>query len=168
MRPTAASTPMPRFEGDLRPHPTLRYAILASRWNPKITDALVDGARKALVENGVDESHIDLVRVPGAWELPLAAAAIAARNAHAAIVALGCIVRGDTRHYEQVADGCSNALMRVALDFQLPVANGVLAVEAYADAEARAGGRMGNKGEEAALAALEMSDLLKHWQKTTA
>lgn len=159
---------MPRFEGDLRPHPTGRYAIVASRWNPKITDVLVDGARKALVDNGVEAERIDLVRVPGAWEIPLAAAALARAGGTTAIVALGCVVRGDTRHYEQVADGCSDALMRVQLDFQLPVANGVLAVEAYADAEARAGGAMGNKGEEAALAALEMSDLLKHWQKTTA
>ncbi|MCZ8164326.1 6,7-dimethyl-8-ribityllumazine synthase [Silanimonas sp.] len=159
---------MPRFEGDLRPHPSGRYAIVASRWNPKITDVLVDGARKALVDNGVEAERIDVVRVPGAWEIPLAAAAIAQAGGCAAIVALGCVVRGDTRHYEQVADGCSDALMRVQLDFQLPVANGVLAVEAYADAEARAGGAMGNKGEEAALAALEMSDLLKHWQKTTA
>jgi 6,7-dimethyl-8-ribityllumazine synthase len=159
---------MPRFEGDLRPHPSGRYAIVASRWNPKITDVLVDGARKALVDNGVEAERIDVVRVPGAWEIPLAAAAIAQAGGCAAVVALGCVVRGDTRHYEQVADGCSDALMRVQLDFQLPVANGVLAVEAYADAEARAGGAMGNKGEEAALAALEMSDLLKHWQKTTA
>ena len=159
---------MPRFEGDLRPHPSGRYAIVASRWNPKITDVLVDGARKALVDNGVEAERIDVVRVPGAWEIPLAAATIARAGGCAAIVALGCVVRGDTRHYEQVADGCSEALMRVQLDFRLPVANGVLAVEAYADAEARAGGAMGNKGEEAALAALEMSDLLKHWQKTTA
>jgi 6,7-dimethyl-8-ribityllumazine synthase len=129
---------------------------------------LVDGARKALVDNGVGAERIDVVRVPGAWEIPLAAAAIAEAGGCAAIVALGCVVRGDTRHYEQVADGCSDALMRVQLDHRLPVANGVLAVEAYADAEARAGGAMGNKGEEAALAALEMSDLLKHWQKTTA
>lgn len=159
---------MPRFEGDLRPHPSGRYAIVASRWNPKITDALVDGAREALADNGVEAERIDVVRVPGAWEIPLAAAAIAQAGGCAAVIALGCVVRGDTRHYEQVADGCSNALMRVQLDFRLPVANGVLAVEAYADAESRAGGAMGNKGEEAALAALEMSDLLKHWQKTTA
>ncbi|MBS3958681.1 MAG: 6,7-dimethyl-8-ribityllumazine synthase [Xanthomonadaceae bacterium] len=159
---------MPRFEGDLRPHPTGRYAIVASRWNPRITDALVEGARQALLDNGVAEDRIDLVRVPGAWEIPLAAAAIAEAGEVVAIVALGCVVRGDTRHYEQVADGCSQALMRVQLDFGLPVANGVLAVEAYADAEARAGGNMGNKGEEAALAALETSDLLKHWQKATA
>jgi 6,7-dimethyl-8-ribityllumazine synthase len=159
---------MPRFEGDLRPHPTGRYAIVASRWNPRITDVLVEGARKALVDNGVDAERIDVIRVPGAWEIPLAAAAIARAGGTVAIVALGCVVRGDTRHYEQVADGCSDALMRLQLDAGLPVANGVLAVEAYADAEARAGGAMGNKGEEAALAALEMSDLLKHWQKTTA
>jgi len=165
---------MPRFEGDLRPHPTGRYAIVASRWNPRITDVLVEGARKALLDNGVEAERIDVVRVPGAWEIPLAAAAIARASmsaqacaaSTAAIIALGCVVRGDTRHYEQVADGCSDALMRVQLDSGLPVANGVLAVEAYADAEARAGGAMGNKGEEAALAALEMSDLLKHWQKT--
>lgn len=159
---------MPRFEGDLRPQPAGRYAIVASRWNPRITDVLVEGARTALLANGVDEARIDVVRVPGAWEIPLAAAAIATAGGTAAIVALGCVVRGDTRHYEQVADGCSEALMRVQLDFRLPVANGVLAVEAYADAEARAGGAMGNKGEEAALAALEMSDLLTHWQKTPA
>ncbi|MCE2944294.1 MAG: 6,7-dimethyl-8-ribityllumazine synthase [Lysobacteraceae bacterium] len=159
---------MPRFEGDLRPHPTGRYAIVASRWNPRITDVLVEGARKALVDNGVDAERIDVIRVPGAWEIPLAAAAIARAGGTVAIVALGCVVRGDTRHYEQVADGCSDALMRLQLDAGLPVANGVLAVEAYADAEARAGGAMGNKGEEAALAALEMSDILKHWQKATA
>lgn len=159
---------MPRFEGDLRPHPAGRYAIVASRWNPRITDALVDAARKALIDNGVDDERVDVVRVPGAWEIPLAAAAIARTGDTVAIIALGCVVRGDTRHYEQVADGCSEALMRVQLDFGVPVANGVLAVEAYADAEARTGGAMGNKGEEAALAALEMSDLLKHWQTTTA
>jgi 6,7-dimethyl-8-ribityllumazine synthase len=159
---------MPRFEGDLRPHATGRYAIVASRWNPRITDVLVEGARKALADNGVAPERIDVVRVPGAWEIPLAAASIARAGGTVAIVALGCVVRGDTRHYEQVADGCSDALMRVQLDYRLPVANGVLAVEAYADAEARAGGAMGNKGEEAALAALEMSDLLKHWQTTTA
>lgn len=159
---------MPRFEGDLRPHPTGRYAIVASRWNPKISDALVEGARTTLLDNGVDAARIDIIRVPGAWEIPLVAAVIAKAGGSAAIIALGCVVRGDTRHYEQVADGCSDALMRVQLDFQLPVANGVLAVEAYTDAEARAGGSMGNKGEEAALAALEMSDVLQHWQKTRA
>jgi 6,7-dimethyl-8-ribityllumazine synthase len=101
------------------------------------------------------------VRVPGAWELPLAAARIGAAGKHVAIVALGCVVRGDTRHYEHVADRCAEGLMRVALDYKLPVLNGVLAAERFEDAEARAGGSHGNKGEEAAMAAIEMHNLLE-------
>ena len=152
---------MPHYEGDLRASQGARFAILASRWNPRITDALVAGARKALAENGVGEDRIDLVHVPGAWELPLAAARIAAAKGHAAIVALGCVVRGDTRHFEHIADGCAQGLMRVALDHALPVCNGVLAVEAHEDAARRAGGSHGNKGEEAALVAIEMAQLLE-------
>ena len=152
---------MKHFEGDLRAPEGARFAIIASRWNPRITDALVAAARDTFVGNGVDETSIDVVRVPGAWELPMAAREVAVAGRHAAIVALGCVVRGDTRHYEQVADGCSEALMRVALDFGLPVANGVLAVDRYEDAEARAGGSHGNKGEEAALVAIEMANLLE-------
>lgn len=152
---------MSHFEGDVSSPPGARYAILASRWNPRITDALVEGARKAFADNGVPAEAVDVLRVPGAWELPLAAARAIAGRGYAAVVALGCVVRGDTRHYEQVADECARGLMRVALDAGVPVANGVLAVEAYADAEARAGGSHGNKGEEAALAALEMVNLLE-------
>ena len=151
---------MPRFEGDLRAPERARFAILASRWNPRITDALVDGARRAFADNGVDEAAIDVIRVPGAWELPAAAARVAAARGHAAVVALGCVVRGETRHYEHVADGCADGLMRVALDYGLPVANGVLATENFEDAEARAGGTHGNKGEEAALVAIEMAHLM--------
>ena len=151
---------MPDFEGDLRSPAGARYALLAARWNPRIVDALVDGARKGFADHGVADTAVDIVRVPGAWELPLAAARIAAAGGHAGIVALGCVVRGDTRHYEQVADGCAQGLMRVALDHGLPVCNGVLAVEAHADAEKRAGGSHGNKGEEAATVAVEMAQLL--------
>lgn len=150
---------MPTFSGELRASADARYAIVASRWNPRIVDALVDGALHALREHGIAEDSIDLVRVPGAWEIPPTAARLAANGTHAAILALGCVVRGDTRHYEHVADGCAEGLMRVALDFRVPVLNGVLAVERHADAEARAGGAHGNKGEEIALAALEMADL---------
>ncbi len=152
---------MPRFEGDLRASDGARFAILASRWNPRITDALVAGARKAFVDNGVAEDLVDLVRVPGAWELPVVAARLGAAGSHAAIVALGCVVRGDTRHYEHVADRCAEGLMRVSLDYRVPVLNGVLATERFEDAEARAGGTHGNKGEEAALAAIEMANLLE-------
>ena len=152
---------MPRYEGDLRASDGARFAILASRWNPRITDALVAGARKAFIDNGVAEDRVDLVRVPGAWELPLVAARLGAAGSHVAIVALGCVVRGDTRHYEHVADRCAEGLMRVSLDYRVPVLNGVLAAERFEDAEARAGGTHGNKGEEAALAADEMANLLE-------
>ena len=152
---------MSHFEGDLRAPDNARFAIIASRWNPRITDALVAGARKAFDDHGVAEDAVDVIRVPGAWEIPLACRQLAGAGRHAALLALGCVVRGDTRHYEQVADGCSDALMRVALDTGVPVANGVLAVEDYADAEKRAGGSHGNKGEEAALVAIEMSNLLE-------
>jgi 6,7-dimethyl-8-ribityllumazine synthase len=148
------------IEGEVRPVPGARYAIIASRWNPRITDALVEGARAALSSTGVPEAQLDIVRVPGALELPVTAQVLARAGRHAALIALGCVVRGETRHYEHVADETARGLMRVSLDHALPVANGVLAVERHADAEARAGGVHGNKGEEAALAALEMAWLL--------
>ena len=154
---------MPERAGELRPPRSARYAIVASRWNPRIVDALVGGAVGAFREHGVGEEAIDVVRVPGAWEIPVVAARIASEGKHAAIIALGCVVRGDTRHYEHVADGCASGLMRVSLDFRVPVLNGVLAVEMHADAEARAGGKHGNKGADVALAALEMSDLMVQW-----
>jgi len=156
---------MPHTEGDLRILPDARFAILASRWNPRIVDALVDSARATFLANGVAETAIDVVRVPGAWELPMAARDLAHAGRHVAIVALGCVVRGDTRHYEQVADGASDGLMRVALDTGVPVMNGVLAVERFEDALARAGGSHGNKGEEAALVAIEMADLRRKLQE---
>jgi 6,7-dimethyl-8-ribityllumazine synthase len=152
---------MPHYEGDLRATEGARFAIIASRWNPRITDALVAGARRTFADNGVDESAVDVLRVPGAWELPMAAARIAAARGHVAIVALGCVVRGDTRHFEHIADGCAQGLMRVALDHAVPVCNGVLAVDAHEDAAKRAGGSHGNKGEEAALVAIEMAQLLE-------
>ncbi|WP_202839019.1 6,7-dimethyl-8-ribityllumazine synthase [Luteimonas saliphila] len=152
---------MSHYEGDLRAPEGARFAIIASRWNPRITDSLVAGARKAFADHGVVEAAVDVVRVPGAWEIPFAAARIARAGDHAAIVALGCVVRGDTRHFEQVADGCSEGLMRVALEHGVPVANGVLAVDVHEDAERRAGGSHGNKGEECALVAIEMAHLLE-------
>ena len=151
---------MTRFEGDLRSPAGARYAILAARWNPRVTDALVDGARKAFADHGVAEDDVDVFRVPGAWELPVTAALVLDRGEYAGVVALGCVVRGDTRHFEQVADECARGLMRVALDTGVPVCNGVLAVEMFADAEARAGGTHGNKGEEAAMVAIEMANLI--------
>jgi len=152
---------MPYFEGELRAPEAARFAIIASRWNSRITDALVTAARQTFAANGVAEQAIDVVRVPGAWEIPVTAARIAAGGQHAAIIALGCVIRGDTRHYEHVADCCADGLMRVSLDSGIPVMNGVLAVERVEDAEVRAGGSHGNKGEETALAAIEMAQLME-------
>ena len=152
---------MPHYEGDLRAPEHARFAIIASRWNPRISDALVSGARKAFADNGVDEAAVDVVRVPGAWEIPVLAERLAKAGGHAGIIALGCVIRGDTRHFEHVADGCAQGLMDVATRHGLPVVNGVLAVDRAEDAEARAGGSHGNKGEEAAMVAIEMADLLE-------
>jgi 6,7-dimethyl-8-ribityllumazine synthase len=152
---------MPLIEADLRADVALKIVIIASRWNPNITDVLVNGAHECLKQHGLSDAQIDIVRVPGAWELPLTASALALAKQYHAMIALGCVVRGDTRHYEQVADECARGLMRVSLDRQVHISNGVLAVETYAQAQARAGGVMGNKGEEAALAALEMANLMK-------
>jgi 6,7-dimethyl-8-ribityllumazine synthase len=150
---------VPTYAGELRAHAEARFAIIASRWNPRIVEALIDGARKAFAAHGVSDDAVDLVRVPGAWEIPMAAAQLASTERYAAILALGCVVRGETRHYEHVADGCAQGLMRAALDYDVPVLNGVLAVERHQDAQSRAGGAHGNKGEEVALAALEIVDL---------
>lgn len=138
-----------------------RYAVVASRWNAGIVDALLDGALRAFAQSGVARDAVDIFHVPGAWEIPLLAAKLASGKQYAAILALGCVVRGDTRHYEHIADNCAQALMRVALDHGVAVCNGVLAVEREADALARAGGAHGNKGEEAARVAIEMAAILE-------
>jgi 6,7-dimethyl-8-ribityllumazine synthase len=146
---------------DLRSPPGARYAIIASRWNGEIVDVLVDGARATFAAYGVPDDDFDVVRVPGAWELPVLAKHLATQGRHDVIVALGCVVRGETRHYEHVADECARGLMRVALDTGVPVLNGVLAVEDEADAWARAGGARGNKGAEAAATAIEVAMLMQ-------
>ena len=146
-------------ESEARAVAGARFAVVASRWNAPIVDALVTAAMQTLQQRGVADDDLDVIRVPGAWEIPVVVAKLAAQGRHAAIIALGCVVRGDTRHYEHVADGCAQGLMRVQVEHRMPVLNGVLAVEREADAQARAGGSHGNKGEEVALAALEMTRL---------
>lgn len=135
------------------------FAIVHSRYNAEIVQSLVQAARDTLRRRGVPERNIRVTEVPGAWELPLAAAYLADEEEVVAVIALGCVVRGQTRHFEHVADECARGLMTVQLESGVPVANGVLAVERHEDAKARADGALGNKGEEAALAALEMIDL---------
>jgi 6,7-dimethyl-8-ribityllumazine synthase len=144
----------------------MRIAVVASRFNDLVTDRLVAGARDALLRHGVDEASITLVWTPGAFELPVAALRLAVAGDHDAIVCVGAVIRGSTDHYEHVATQCAAGLGRVALDTGLPVVFGVLTTDTTADALERAGGKLGNKGFEAAVTAVEMVDLLRQLPKS--
>ena len=135
--------------------------IVASRFNQIVTDRLVAGARACLIAHGVREDDVDVVSVPGAWELPWAARLAADSERYDAIIAIGCVIRGETAHFEYVAGPAAEGLARVSLDANIPVAFGVLTTETEDQAYARAGGPLGNKGWEAAEAALELVDLRK-------
>ncbi len=139
----------------------VRIAIVAARFNEKVVDALVDGARKALVNHGVGANHIDVVRTPGAWELPLAAAHLADQERYDAIIALGAVIRGGTPHFEYVCRGCTDGLMQVQQEFGVPVAFGVLTCDDDKQAAERSRDDASNKGYEAAIAALEMVVVLR-------
>jgi 6,7-dimethyl-8-ribityllumazine synthase len=136
-----------------------RIAIAASRFNDVVTQKLVDGALDALTRHGVPLAEIDVVWVPGAWELPVAIRHLLAQDRYDAAVALGAVVRGETPHFDYVAEGAANGLQQAAAEFDTPVAFGVLTCDSMDQALARAGGAHGNKGWDAALAALEMIDL---------
>jgi 6,7-dimethyl-8-ribityllumazine synthase len=137
-----------------------RVAVVVSRFNEIISQKLLTGARACLSERGIAASAIDVVWVPGAFELPLAAAAAAVSGRYGAIVALGCVIRGETAHFEYVAGEAARGLQSVALNTRIPVGFGVLTTETFEQAVARAGGAAGNKGYEAADAALRMIDVL--------
>ena len=138
-----------------------RYVIVVGRFNHHVVDSLVEGAVDPLVRHGVDEENIDLIHVPGAWEIPLAVKAVLAKVKPHAVITLGAVIRGGTPHFEYVAGECNSALSRLQLEFDTPVANGVLTVNSIEQAIERAGTKAGNKGTEAAMAAMEMVSLLK-------
>ncbi|HEY7877372.1 MAG TPA: 6,7-dimethyl-8-ribityllumazine synthase [Gemmatimonadaceae bacterium] len=137
-----------------------RIAVVASRFNESITKKLVDGALDALTRHGVAYDDIDLVWVPGAWELPAAARVLLASERYHALVAVGAVIRGETSHFDFVAGESARGLAQANAEFDMPVAFGVLTCDTMAQAEARAGGDHGNKGWDAAVAALEMADLV--------
>ncbi|MDB4907568.1 MAG: 6,7-dimethyl-8-ribityllumazine synthase [Gemmatimonadetes bacterium] len=138
---------------------TRRYVIVASRFNESITSKLLDGATDCLVRHGAKAGDIDTVSVPGAWELPVIARRLMAMGRYDAIIVVGAVIRGDTPHFDFVAGECARGLMDASLEFEVPVGFGLLTCDNMEQAEARAGGTHGNKGWDAALAALEMSDL---------
>jgi 6,7-dimethyl-8-ribityllumazine synthase len=137
-----------------------RIAVVASRFNENVTRALVDGALDALVKHGVGFDDIDVLWVPGAWELPLAVRRAAGTERYDAIVALGAVIRGDTPHFDYVAGESSRGLADASRDLEVPLGFGLLTCDTMEQALERCGGAHGNKGWDASVAALEMADLL--------
>jgi 6,7-dimethyl-8-ribityllumazine synthase len=143
----------------------LKFAIVVARFNSFITDRLLAGALDALKRSGAAAESIEIVKVPGSWELPLTAKMLAATNRYAAIIALGAVIRGETPHFDQVANQASSGLAAVALETRVPVAFGVLTTNTVEQAIDRAGGKSGNKGYDAAITAIEMADLIRRLGK---
>jgi 6,7-dimethyl-8-ribityllumazine synthase len=138
-----------------------RYAVLVSRFNHHITSKLADGAMDALVRHGVASEDVDLVWVPGAWELPFGARRLAATERYNALVACGAVIRGDTPHFEYICAEAARGLADASTEYEIPISFGLLTCDTMEQAEARAGGEHGNKGWDAAIAALERSDLFE-------
>lgn len=136
-----------------------RIAIVVSRFNESVTRRLLDGAIDAMLRHGATADDLDVVWVPGAWELPIAARRLLDTDRYTALVALGAVVRGDTPHFEYVSAEASRGLAIASADYETPIGFGLLTCDTLEQAEARAGGEHGNKGWDAALAALEMADL---------
>jgi len=151
---------MQTFEGNLVAK-GIRFAIVASRFNDFIVSRLVDGALDALARHGADETGISLARVPGAFEIPLAAQRLAARDDVDAVICLGAVIRGSTPHFDYVCAEVSKGIAQVSLASGKPVAFGVVTTESIEQAVERAGAKSGNKGFDAAVSAIEMANLLR-------
>lgn len=133
-----------------------KIGIVVSEWNAEITDALLEGAQAALVASGVKKRNIQVLTVPGSFELPLAAQRLVRHKRIDGVIALGCVIKGETPHFDYICQAVANGIMRVGLDAGKPVAFGVLTVLNKMQAMDRAGGKLGNKGEEAAVTVLRM------------
>jgi 6,7-dimethyl-8-ribityllumazine synthase len=136
-----------------------RFAVLASRFNESITSKLADAAVETLLRHDTPFESVDIVWVPGAWELPMAARWLMDSDRYNAIVAVGAVIRGETPHFDYVASAAAEGLARASTEYNIPVGFGLLTCDTIEQAEARAGGSHGNKGRDAAMAALEMADL---------
>jgi 6,7-dimethyl-8-ribityllumazine synthase len=148
------------IEGDFAP-PAGRFAVVAARFNGVIVDQLTAGALDALRRHGVTDDRIDVVRVPGSFEIPPVALRLGRSGKYAAVVCLGCVIRGDTGHYDHVCGAAANGIAHAALNCGVPVIFGVLTCDTLEQAVHRAGAKAGNKGFEAAVTAVEMANLMK-------
>jgi len=152
------------IEGELSAR-DVRVACVAARFNDFVVEPLLRGALDALNRHGVTDKQIEIVRVPGAFEIPIVARKLALSRRYDAIIALGAVIRGDTPHFDYVAGECASGLARVALESDVPVVFGVLTTDTVEQATDRAGGKAGNKGADAALTAIEMVSLLRKLEK---
>jgi 6,7-dimethyl-8-ribityllumazine synthase len=152
------------YEGTFAPPPG-RFALVAARFNSAIVEPLVAGALDALKRHGVADDAIDIVRVPGSFEIPLVAQRLAAGGKYAAVICLGAVIRGDTDHYDYVAGEAAGGVARAALATNVPVIFGILTCDTLEQAINRAGAKAGNKGFDAALTAIEMVNLLRNLPK---
>ncbi|MCS6982457.1 MAG: 6,7-dimethyl-8-ribityllumazine synthase [Flavobacteriales bacterium] len=139
----------------------VRVGILVAAWNRQVTEALLKGAMEELLKRGGDENEILVEWVPGAFELPFGAKLMAQMTDVDAIICLGCVIRGETPHFDYVCQAATEGILRVGLEMEVPVIFGVLTVDTLEQALARAGGKYGNKGTEAAVAALHMASLAR-------
>lgn len=152
---------MPNFlEGDLIVS-GLRFGVVVSRWNAFITERLLDGALDTLKRHGANLEAVDVARVPGTFEIPLVAQKMAQSGKYDAVICLGCLIRGSTPHFDYIASECSKGIGQAMMQSGVPVAFGVLTTDSIEQAIERAGTKAGNKGAEAAGAAIEMANLLK-------
>lgn len=138
-----------------------RYAIVAARFNEFIVESLIKGSLQCLRQHGVADTDVEIVRAPGAFEMPLALEKVAATRRFDGIVALGAVIRGGTPHFDYVAGECVKGVTAASLKHGIPIGNGVLTVDTIEQAIERAGTKAGNKGEEATLAVVEMVNLLR-------
>ena len=148
------------LEGELLAR-DLRFGFVAARFNDYVVEALIRGAVDALKRHGAGEKQIEIVRVPGAFDIPIEARKLALSRRYEAIIALGAVIRGQTPHFDFVAGECASGLARIALETGVPIAFGVLTTDTMEQALDRAGGKAGNKGADAALAAIEMANLMR-------
>jgi 6,7-dimethyl-8-ribityllumazine synthase len=139
----------------------LRFAIVVSRFNSFITERLLAGALDALTRTGADADAIDVIKVPGSWEVPLVAGEVAKQRRHDALICLSCVIRGETPHFDYVAGQAAKGIAQVAAETGVPVAFGVLTTNTLEQAIDRAGAKGGNKGFDAAMTAIEMANLLR-------
>ncbi len=151
---------MKTFEGELQAK-GLKFAIIVSRFNDFIGSKLLDGAVDALTRHGASEQNIEVIKVPGAYEIPLAAKKVASKKKHDALICLGAIIRGATPHFDYVAAEASKGIAQASLDTGVPIAFGVLTTDTIEQAVERAGSKSGNKGWDCAMVAIEMAQLFK-------